>query len=82
MNVEQILQIFYLWPVFELVAFFLEHTLGAPRLKPIGAQKQRGLTYRQTHQNINVDVTCPTDLSRIFIKCKANHQEHKGFSLR
>ena len=31
MNVEQILQIFYLWPVFELVTFFSEHTLGEIR---------------------------------------------------
>ena len=27
MNVEQILEIFHLWPIFELVAFFSEHTL-------------------------------------------------------
>ena len=27
MNVEQILEISYTWPIFELVAFFLVHTL-------------------------------------------------------
>ena len=27
MNVEQILENFYLWPIFELVAFFQVHTL-------------------------------------------------------
>merc|ERR1712117_601383 len=29
MNVKQILEIFYSWPIFELVAFFLVHTLAA-----------------------------------------------------